>query len=65
METNYKEKKKKRNKVICDYRLRALALHQRSKNFVKDQAVNVVALGELSIPIMLTALPLWPGSRCG
>lgn len=27
--------------------------------------VNILALCELSVPIMLTALPLWPGGRRG
>ena len=63
MEENFK--KKERNKVVCDSRLRFPALPQKSTNFVKDQMVNILALGELSVPIMLTALPLQPGSKCG
>ena len=50
---------------MCDFSLRVSALAQRSTSFAKDQTVNTLALGELSVPVMPAALLLWPGSRRG
>ena len=50
---------------MCDSRLRLLGSTSESTNFAKDQTVNILALGELRVHIMLKALPLWSRSRHG